>query len=79
MYVVFCFERLRALIKVIREMYHPLLIAVISLIGATCASNIADGLDDDQNEIQLQSHQELTQGKIPTECCFSIVSRCMSP
>lgn len=30
------------------EMHHPLLIVVISLTGAILASNIADGLDDNQ-------------------------------
>lgn len=44
-------------------MHHPLLIALISLIGPICASMIADSLDNDQNGTHLQHRQELIQGK----------------
>lgn len=47
-----------------REMYYPLLIALIYLTGAICASNNADGLDQNQRETHLQRRQELAQSRI---------------
>lgn len=43
----------------LREMYYPLLIAVMT--GAIYASSIDNGSDDDQNEVH---RQDLSQGRI---------------
>ena len=64
-WIIFLSFRIAGL-ELLKEMHYPFLILLISLTGAIYISDIADGLDNNQNvnNIRLQRRQDSKEGGI---------------